>query len=310
MFRFILGLGCLVSVLGAPSVGAECRSADLVLHNGHIITMDSQRSVVPALAIRDGRIEAIGSETAVAACAGAAARKIDLRGKTVLPGFIDVHTHAIIWAKSIARGEVEVGYPAVHNISEIQAALAKRAGSTKPGDWIRGGGWDDSKLAEHRYLNKDDLEAAAPNIPVYLMHVSGHMVVASRAALKAAGIDSKTPDPPGGLIEHDAGGEPTGILKDNAMHLVEVKLPADTDQIGIDAVKVVSDQAAAVGLTTIHDIWPGGDLGAENIRAYQDAYHRGLLKIRVQLAPGVANMADAERLAQSGVHTGFGDDHV
>jgi predicted amidohydrolase YtcJ len=305
-----LSLGLVVLGVGFPLLAAECPPADVILSNGHIITMDGARRVASAMAIRDAGIEAIGTDREVAACEGASTRKIDLKGQTVLPGFIDVHTHAILWAKRIVSGEIDAGYPVVHTIGEIQAAVAEKARTTKPGDWVRGSRWDDSKLAEHRYLSKDDLDAVAPTFPVYLRHISGHLAVANRTALKAAGIDRNTPDPPGGIIEHDAGGEPTGIVKDNAMRLVEAKLPADPDDTAFRAVKVVSDQAAAVGLTTIHDVWGGGGPSSENLRAYQDAYHRGLLKIRVQLAPGVASLADAERLALSGVHTGFGDNHL
>lgn len=312
MRQFLLWLGFTVLGYGVPVLAAaECPTADVILSNGHIISMDGEGRVASALAIRDGRIEAIGTNEAVAACAGASTRKVDLEGQTVLPGFIDVHTHAITWAKSIVRGEIDAGYPTVHSIAEIQAAVAGRARTTRAGDWVRGARWDDSKLAEHRYLSKDDLDAVALNVPVYLVHVSGHLAVANRAALKAAGIDRNTPDPPGGIIEHDASGEPTGIVKDNAMRLVELKLPADPKDTAFRAVRVVSEQAAAVGLTTIHDVWGGGGfLSSEDLRAYQDARHLGQLKIRVQLAPGVANLADAERLAISGVHTGFGDDHL
>jgi predicted amidohydrolase YtcJ len=305
-----LSLGFVALGIGFPLLAAECPPADVVLTNGHIITMDGERRVASALAIRDSRIEAIGTNQEVAACEGRSTRKVDLKGQTVLPGFIDVHTHAILWAESIVRGEIDAGYPAVHTIREIQTAVAEKARTTKPGDWVRGSRWDDSKLAEHRYLSKEDLDTVAPGVPVYLTHVSGHLAVANHAALKAASIDRNTPDPPGGIIEHDANGEPTGIVKDNAMRLVEAKLPADPNDTAVRAVKVVSDQAAAVGLTTIHDVWGGGGVSSESLRAYQDAYQRGLLKIRVQLAPGVASIADAERLALSGVHTGFGDNHL
>jgi predicted amidohydrolase YtcJ len=292
-----------------PSLTADCPPADLVLTNGHIVTMDDLRHTVTALAVREGRIEAVGTVEAVAPCVGDMTRKIDLNGRTVLPGFIDVHTHALSWAKSIVRGAVDAGYPTVHSIREIQAVVAERSGRAAPGAWIVGSGWDDSKLDEHRYLNKQDLDAVAPHIPVYLSHVSGHLGVANSEALRLAGIDRQTPDPPGGVIERDATGEPTGIVKDLAMRIVEWKLPADPPDLSIRAAQMVSERAAAVGLTSIHDVWGGGEI-TEDMRGYQDAYQRGLLKIRVALAPGVATIEDAKRLAQSGVHTGFGDDHL
>jgi len=304
----VTGVGLLS--IGVPLFAIDCRPADLILNGGHIVTMDDARRITSALAIRDGRIEATGSDQDVAHCAGTDTKIIGLRGRTVLPGFIDVHTHAIEWAKEIVRGEIDAGYPTVHTIAEIQAAVAEQARTSKPGAWVLGSNWDDAKLAEHRFLNKADLDAVTPNIHVYLMHVSGHLAVANRAALKAAGIDANTPDPPGGVIERDAKGEPTGIVKDRAMNLIAEKIPADPDDLALRAVKVVSEQAAAVGLTSIHDVWGGVGQDAGDIRAYQDANHLSLLKIRVQVAPGVANLADAERLARSGIHTGFGDDHL
>jgi len=310
MHRFALCLSLVSLGLVIPSTAAECVSADLILSNGHIITMDSERQAVSALAVRDGRIEAVGTDQAIAACVGATTRKVELQGRTVLPGFIDVHTHALSWAKSIVRGEIDASYPTVRMIAEIKGAVAEHAHAVAPGQWVLGSGWDDAKLGDHRYLNKDDLDAVAPNVPVYLVHVSGHLGVANRAALKAAGIDRNTPDPPGGVIEHDAAGEPTGIVKDNAMRLLTAKLPADPPDAAARAAKIVSERAAAVGLTSIHDIWGGDGASAEDMVGYQDAHQRGWLKIRVQMAPGVATIADAERLAQSGVHTGFGDDHL
>jgi hypothetical protein len=287
-------------------MAADCAPADVILSNGHLITMDSDRHIASALAVRNGRIEAVGAEQAVDSCAGVATRKIDLQGRTVLPGFIDVHTHALSWAKSIVRGEIDASYPTVHTIAEIKAAVAEHARNVSPGEWVLGAGWDDAKLNDRRYLNKDDLDVVAPNVPVYLVHVSGHLGVANRAALKAAGIDRNTPTPAGGVIEYDASGEPTGILKDNAMGLIESKLPAEPPDVAARAAAVVSERAAAVGLTSIHDV----SLLAGDIRGYQEANQRGLLKIRVQMAPLVSNLADAEKLVFSGVHTGFGDDHL
>ncbi len=310
MYRLALSFGVLCLSAGIPLMAAECAPADVIFRNGHIITMDGGRRVTSALAIRDGRLEVVGTDQDIALCAGVATKTVDLKGRTVLPGFIDVHTHAISWAKSIVRGEIDAGYPAVHSITEITAAVAEHARTITPGQWVLGAGWDDAKLKERRYLNKDDLDAVAPNVPVYLVHVSGHLGVANRAALKAAGIDRNTLAPDGGLIEHDASGEPTGIVKDNAMRLIDSKLPADPPDVAARAARVVSERAAAVGLTSIQDIWGGGSVSVDDLRGYQDAHQQGMLKIRVQVAPGVASLADAERLAFAGVHTGFGDDYL
>ncbi|HTR26103.1 MAG TPA: amidohydrolase [Terriglobales bacterium] len=296
--RCILG----INLLCLSGLGQTCKDADLILEHGHIVTMDGARRIVGALAVRDGRILAVGG--ALTECATSHTQIVELRGRTVLPGLIDVHTHAIEWVKSILRGEIDAGYPAVHSIAEITQGVGHRAASISPGQWILGSNWDDSKLAEHRYITRQDLDAAAPNTPVYLKHVSGHLSVANSAALKLANITRATRDPEGGVIERDASGEPTGILKDTAMGLVGTLVPADPPDINVRAAKLVSEKAAEVGLTTIHDIY----ISPDEIRGYQEAHDRGWLKVRVQMSPRIGSIADAEKLAQMGVHTGFGDE--
>ena len=295
----------LFATLWFPSAVAQtCADADLVLRNGHIVTMDGARSVVSAMAVRDGRILALGNDDALAACASSRTQLLDLRRRTVLPGLIDVHTHVMEWAKSILSGEIDAGYPTVHSIAEIAQAVAHRAAALPQGQWIVGAGWDHSKLAEQRYITRQDLDTASPDHPVYLKHVSGHMGVANSAALRLANITKATHDPEGGVIERDASGEPTGILKDTAMGLIAGILPGDPPDIDVHAAQFISEKAAEVGLTTIHDIF----ISSDEMRGYQEARRRGWLKIRVQMSPRIGSIADAEKLAQMGVHTGFGDD--
>lgn len=293
--------------LVAPVAGADgCRDADLILKNGKIVTMDSGRQIAQALAVRDAQIVAVGSNEHVAACAGPSTRIVDVGGKTVLPGLIDVHAHAIEWAKGLLRNEIDAAYPNVRTIAEIVEKVRLRAGALPTGQWVIGFGWDDSKVEEHRYINRNDLDAVSPNHPVYLVHVTGHLSVANSLALKMAGISKSTVDPAGGLIERDASGEPTGIFKDNAMGLVARVLPPDPPDLSERAAALVSEKAVEVGLTTIHDIWDS----PEDMSGYQNARRNGRLKVRVQIVPGVRNVADAERVARMGIHTGFGDERL
>ena len=294
----------LVTIWFTPAMAQPCQDADLLLRNGHIVTMDGTKRVVGAMAVRDGRILALGDGDSLAGCASSRTQLMDLHGRTVLPGLIDVHTHAMEWVKTLLRGEIDAGYPTVHAISEITQAVGDRAARLAQGQWIVGSGWDDSKLAEHRYITRQDLDAASAGHPVYLKHVSGHMGVANSAALNLADITKTTQDPQGGVIERDASGEPTGILKDTAMGLIAGVIPADPPDIDVRAARLVSEKAAEVGLTTIHDIF----LGPDEMRGYQEAHRRGWLKVRVQMSPRIGSIADAEKLAQMGVHTGFGDD--
>jgi predicted amidohydrolase YtcJ len=295
----VIAAFCCIRALAQP-----CGAADLLIHNGHIVTMDGARRVVSAMAVRDGKILAVGDDNTLRGCATAATRILDLRRQTVLPGLIDVHTHAMEWVKSILRGEIDAAYPAVHSIAEITKAVGDQAARVSEGQWILGSGWDDAKLSERRYLTRQDLDPVSPRNPVFLKHVSGHLALVNSAALKLLNIAKHTADPQGGVIEHDTAGEPTGILKDTAMGLVTPLLPKDSPDIDVRAAKLISTKAAEVGLTTIHDIF----ISAEEIRGYQQAHQRGWLKIRVQMSPRIGSIVDAEKLAQMGVHTGFGDD--
>jgi predicted amidohydrolase YtcJ len=302
-----ISFGLLCSLLiPVVAAAAPCQDADLIVRDAHIITMDLAHPSVSAMAIRDGRFLAVGEDQEISECASKRTRVIDLHGKTVLPGLIDVHTHAMEWAKGILRKQLDVTYPKVHSITDIVTMVRERASQTAKGKWITGAGWDDSKFSEHRYITRTDLDGASPNNPVYLDHVSGHLAVANSAALALAGITRNTPDPAGGVIERDASGNPTGIVKDTAMQLVANLLPPDPPDINIQAAKLISARASALGLTSIHDIF----ISSEEMRGYQDAYQKGWLGIRVQMSPRIASIEDAEKLAQMGIHTGFGDDHL
>lgn len=305
--RIALAFAALTLPISVPAKPPEnCHDADLILRNAKIVTMDAARSQASSLATRDGRILAIGTDAVTASCAGPRTQTLDLQGHTVLPGLIDVHTHALEWAKNLLRNDVDPGYPKVHSIADIVKAVGERASSLPKGKWIRGAGWDESKLAEHRYITRKDLDAVAPDHPVWLEHFTGHLGVANTRALALAHVTRDTPTPSGGVIEKDDSGEPTGILKDNAQSLVQAVLPPDPPDLALKAVRLVSEKALDVGLTTIHDIC----LPADAMRAYQQAHREGWLQLRVQMAPLVSSVAEAQTLADLGLYTGFGDDVV
>ena len=291
------------SVMGIPT---NCAGADLIVRSAKIVTMDDSGRIAEAMAVRDGRIVAIGTNTEVEKCSGTNTRVVELQGKTVLPGLIDVHTHALEWAKGIVRNQIDATYPGMKSLAELTAEVKKRAQSAERGSWIIGAGWDDAKYNERRYVTRQDLDPVSNDHPVYLVHVSGHLGVANSKALSVAGITRDTPDPSGGVIERDAQGEPTGIVKDTAMTLLVRVLPEDSPEVGVQAAKAASEQGVAAGLTSIHDI----NLFEGDLRAYQVAKQRGWLKVRVQMVPGVRNLQDAEKWAHSGLSTGFGDDHL
>jgi predicted amidohydrolase YtcJ len=300
------GFFILLSWGASTSFAETCESADLIVHNAKIVTMDSADRIVEAMAVRDGRIIAVGPNKEMDACAGKETRKLDLKGQTILPGLIDVHTHAMEWAKGVVRDQVDATYPGVKSIAALLQEVGRRAKSASPGGWIVGAGWDDAKYTDHRYITRADLDRVSGDHPVYLIHVSGHLAVANSIALKLTGLKRDTPDPSGGVIEHDSNAELTGIVKDNAMELVAQFLPADAPDLAVRAAKYVSESALSFGLTTIHDI----NLSPEDLRGYQQAERAGSLKLRVQMVPRVRNIADAQQLADSGLYTGFGNERL
>lgn len=300
-------LGLLFSCGALAHAGAEARGeADLIVRNGKIVTMDDGGSVVQGMAVRDGRVVRVGSDSQISAFAGPETMIVDLAGKTVLPGLIDVHTHALEWAKGVVQGHINCGARSIHSITDIVARVKERAAKLPPGEWIVGTGWDDAKLAEHRYILASDLDPVSADNPVFLNHVSGHLAVVNSAALKFTGVTRATPDPEGGVIEHDGNGEPTGIIKDTAMLPVMAKLPPNSPDLAMKAAEYVSRAALSLGLTTVHNIW----LLPEDIRGYQQAYDRDRLKVRILMSPTVNNVAESEELLRTGVYTGFGDDRL
>jgi predicted amidohydrolase YtcJ len=281
--------------------------ADLVLVGGRVHTMDPQRQEATAVAIRGERIVAVGSDAEARRFVGPGTEVLSLGGRAVLPGLIDTHTHAFEAARARTGGWVDVGLPDVRSLADAVAALGKA-----PGDgWVLGDRWDESKWPERRYLRRGDLDPVTGGRPTYVEHVSGHAATANSAALRRAGITRDTPDPTGGAIERDASGEATGVLKDTAMALVTAQLPPSTFGRAerVAAAAWVSDQATAVGLTTIHD----SALVPEAARAYQEAEADGRLKVRVRAIPLVPAEGTDEaiaHLAALGVHTGHGSAHL
>jgi predicted amidohydrolase YtcJ len=198
----LLLAACAIAVAAADSI-------DLLLVNGRIHTMDSQSSTAAAMAIRDGRIVAIGSDQQLRALRPHAAKIVDLKGQAVIPGLIDSHTHALSWALGVVAQAIDATYPKMKSIADIAAAVKARASELPAGRPIIGSGWDETKLSEHRTPTRADLDAISPNHPVILGHISGHSVWVNSAALRMAQITVQTPNPAGGIIDKNVAGAPT-----------------------------------------------------------------------------------------------------
>jgi predicted amidohydrolase YtcJ len=175
-------------------------TADRVLLNGRILTVDAQDSIAQALAIKDGRILALGPTSEIEPLAGPRTERIDLKGLTATPGLLDAHCHFAAGAVDLMY-VLDLSYPAARSMDDVVGKVRAKAAETKTGDWVVGRGWDEGKLAERRYIYAFDLDPVSPAHPVWLSHTMGHYGVANSAALKLAGIDRNTPEPEGGTIE-------------------------------------------------------------------------------------------------------------
>ncbi|MCK4581917.1 amidohydrolase family protein, partial [Candidatus Bathyarchaeota archaeon] len=198
--------------------------ADLVLLKGKILTVDDEFTVAEAVAVKDGRVMAVGSSTEIEKLKGRSTEVIDLEGKTVMPGLYDSHIHVV--GTGTALQMINCRTPPMMSIEDMKKAVAEKTEDSKPGEWILGRGWDQAKLAEHRNPSRWDLDEASPDNPVVLTRTCGHLLVANSAALEIGGITKDTPDPLGGKIVRNLEGEPTGMLEEGpAMNLVRRHIP-------------------------------------------------------------------------------------
>jgi predicted amidohydrolase YtcJ len=277
---------------------------DMILINGKIVTVDAKNSIVPAAAVKSGKIIAVGTSTGMKRLAGAGTEIIDLAGKTVLPGIIESHNHP---SNAVTRFlEIDCRAPEMKGIKDIQSAVAERAKAVGPGMWVRGGNYNDSKLAEKRQITCRELDAAAPDNPVILQSDTGHQSVVNSKALAIGGIRRDTPDPAGGKIERYETGEATGLLYELAARLVRDKLPEYTVEQMKSGLKRLWRQYAEWGITSVHDA-SGEPTG---IRAYQQLLAEGVRSVRLNLMVRLTAGPEAtlSHLKTLGIQSGFGDD--
>ncbi|MCZ6779162.1 MAG: amidohydrolase family protein, partial [Acidobacteria bacterium] len=271
----ILSLATSCSQEDPPSLSSSMM-ADMVLINGKIITMDPDQPRAGGLAVKDGRIIAVGDGDWIEALAGPQTIRVDLRGSTATPGLIDSHNHFAIGATD-GLYSLNLRYPEVMSIVDVVEAVQIAARDRPPGEWIQGGGWDEGKLAEKRLILTRDLDPVSPDHPVWLLNTTAHFGTANTEALRRAGITAGTKDPTGGRIERDAAGNPTGVLKDQAMDLMWAVIPEFTpDQLENGIEKVVRELNAA-GVTAVKD----PEIDRSIWDAYQQVHARGGLSVRV-----------------------------
>lgn len=270
-------------------------TVEVVLHNGRIYTGNDGQPEAEALAVTGGRIVAIGGHREVLPLASVMTRRVDLGGRRVLPGFIDAHAHpAISGLEHLTKVACDK-----NSIEEILSALRARAQATPPGEWVQGFLYDDGKTP--RPLNLHDLDQAVADHPVFVGHRGGHTAFVNTLALTRAGIDSATPDPPGGRYGRDQQGQLTGLVADVAMSRIDRLLPTNyTAEQHRDGAALISRMFTSRGITSACD----ADATHADLKAYQDARDAGELRMRLYC---LITAADLPNLIAAGLHTGFGD---
>lgn len=247
---------------------------DTILINGAVLTVDPRDSVAEAVAITGGRISAVGTTAQVKALAGPSTQVVDLAGRAVTPGLIDSHVH---FSEADKLFNVDLSDPSVKTMDDVLQRVAAQVKTLKPGEWVRGRGWDEGRLAERRYITAADLDTVAPNNPVWLTQTTGHYGVANTYAMKMAEVRKETKDPPAGTIDRDPQGNPTGVLKEAAQGLVTTHVPPLTREQQKRGILQIIEDFNREGMTGAKD--PG--MGELKWELYQELLTEGRLNVRV-----------------------------
>ncbi len=256
--------------------------SDLLLVNGRVATQDERQSFVTALAIKDGRIHATGDTKTVMGCKGPATRVIELNGRTVIPGLIDSHSHPIRGGLSY---NLELRWDGVPSLADAMRMLREQAKRTPPNQWVRViGGWSEFQFAEKRMPTLDELNAAAPDTPVFVLHLYASAML-NRAALRAVGYTRDTPDPPAGEIQRDKAGNPTGLLiaKPNAFILYSTlakgpKLPHEQQ---LNSTRQFMRELNRLGVTSVIDAGGGFQNYPQDYQVVTELHNNDQLTVRL-----------------------------
>jgi predicted amidohydrolase YtcJ len=300
-------LTAVAALLLAPAVlAADPRpAADLLLVNGKVWTVSAATPEAEAVAVWRDRILAVGTNDAVKALAGPKTRVIDLKGRRVLPGFYDSHVHLLGSGQRLG----EVALKDAADEAEFGKRLREFDRKLPRDRWLLGGEWDHDRTFGGQLPTAELIDKYLADRPVFLRRYDGHMAVVNSVVLRKANITAKTADPSGGVIYRKPGTkEPTGLLRDNAMGLVDGLVPAPSETEIIEAVHAALAEARENGVTSVQDMEGSGDAARRILfRVYQQLARHGKLTVRIDLR---WPLGEWQALAKMGVETGFGDDWV
>jgi predicted amidohydrolase YtcJ len=269
--------------------------ADILFYNGQVITMDDNLGVCEAIAIKDSKIIAVGTNELIEQLKGEKTEVINLNGKTLMPGFIDAHAHLELYGTN-ALG---VNGKVAQSIEELKEKLDAKVMITPSGQWVRGWGYNQNYLAEDRHPTRWDLDQVSTEHPIIVVRTCGHISVVNSKALEIAGIDENTSDPIGGKFVRDEEGVPTGALLEQA-HMNMMLVAQFTGEEIMEGLKIASADFLSKGITSVHD---AGGYDTTHFSYLYDAVEKGIIKQRVYVMYG--GLHDAPVIVHKGIQAGI-----
>jgi predicted amidohydrolase YtcJ len=280
--------------------------ADLILTGGRVF-VSAQAPVAEAAAIWRGKVLAVGTASEIAALRGPSTRVIDLRGRLATPGLYEAHMHLL--PLGLMMADVDVRPKFAPTLDDLLRLIKERAAKAKPGEWILARGYDQFELDVKRHPHISELDAAAPDNPVYLVRACGHLSVVNSAAMKLAGVTTATPVPQGGAIEQ-VNGKLTGLLAETGRDPIKKVLPEPSQEQLIAAIERAARYCNSFGITSCMDAAVGMRAGYSEIIAYRLAQARGRMPIRVNMCLLGGPNGILERCHAEGLAAGAGDDSL
>lgn len=291
----------LISMLAVDALSAD--AADLIFLGENIITVDDATEAAEAVAVKDGKILAVGDRKTIMGLKSASTQVIELGQHALLPGFIDAHGHAATQSKLLNFADLSpppVGQ--VNNLADVAQVLQQYLVEyqTPAGQWVVGFGYDDSLLAEGRHPTRDELDAVSTDHPILLLHASGHLGVVNSSALALVGINADSKDPPGGVIRRrENSSEPDGVLEESAVFTVYMALPQPSLEDSLEQFVVVQTYYASKGITTVQE----GGATSKDIEVFRAAAEQNKLVLDLVAYPlWQAAKADMPELGESGIY--------
>ena len=295
LFLLLLVFPVLMSTNLLTHADEPALTADLIIVNASVRTLDRNQPTAEAVAILGHRIAALGSNEEIRKLAGANTRVIDAQGQPVLPGFNDAHVHFMSGGFQLSSVDLRDA----NTPQEFAERIRDFAVKLPAGRWVTGGDWDHERWPDTKLPTRELIDKFTPNTPVFVNRLDGHMALANSLALKLAGVTAATKDPDGGVIVRDAKtGEPTGVLKDAAQSFVWKVIPPASFEEKLAAARAATNHAASLGVTSVQDMSASVDVGV-----YQTLLERGELKTRIY---AVWPLPSWDRLARTGVRAHFG----